>query len=58
MYQFLNRRAEFDDDNVLSCEQYLLRFIATDKTLSEESMIMQVVADFLINLLAAHQVVI
>ena len=57
MYQFLNRRAEFDDDNVLSCEQYLLRFIATDKTLSEESMIMQVVADFLINLLAAHQVV-
>ncbi len=57
MYAFLNRRAEFDDDNVLSCEQYLLGFIATDKTLNEQSMIMQVVVDFLINLLAAHQVV-
>ncbi len=57
MYAFLNRRVEYDDDDVLACEQYLLGFITTDKTLSQQSMIVQVVTDFLINLLSAHQVV-
>ncbi len=38
LYAFLSRRAEYDDEEVLACEQYLLGFIATEKSLSEQSM--------------------
>ncbi len=39
LYAFLNKHAEFEDDKVLACEQYLLGFITTDLPLAEQSII-------------------
>ena len=57
IYAFLNRRAELDDDNVTAGEQYLLGFVRTDMALSDQTMLITAVTDFLINLFAAHQLV-
>ncbi len=57
IYAFLNRRAELDDDDVTAGEQYLLGFVRTDMALSDQTMLITAVTDFLINLFAAHQLV-
>ncbi len=57
IYNFINRCAEFEDDDVLAAEQYIMHFTATDKTLSIQTNIVQVVMDYLVNLCAAQTIV-
>ncbi len=57
IYNFIKRSAEYEDDDILTTEQYIMTFTATGKLLQIQTNIVQVVADYLINLCAAHQIV-
>ena len=54
VYLFINKRAEFDDDKITACEQYLTKFITTTKTFSEQTIYICTLTDYMVNLASVH----
>ncbi len=57
VYKFLNQCTEFDDNDIANAMQYLMGFVASEKPWNLQANIVQVMLDYMCNLVAAHQII-